>query len=196
MNYPNGSLNLNKLKEMVSSKDYNVYYETKEEKESNWNFLKHGIKRGTRTEIKDVYELMTYLSKELNNEGTICYDFSDNFFEKHPHIGEEIEYVRPTFLWEYQSYETKVCYKICECTYLGEKPKYPSLELRVYDNGFEGSCLTVASWEKKEEGYEFYSLYSRFFEYVEYKDLLEVWKAIKKADEFLNERFSTEEHNV
>ena len=192
MNYPNGSLNINKLKDMVSSKDYHVYYETKEEKPSNWDFLRFGIKRGARTEIKDVYDLMTYLSKELNNEGTICYEYSDDFFKKHPYCGESMNYVKPTFIWEYQSYKTKICYKIRESTYFDEKPKYPSLDLVVFEKGFESNPIVIGSW-KKNQGYEFHSNSSSLFKFIDDEDLTEIWKAIKEADKFLNDRYMNEE---
>lgn len=94
------------------------------------------------------------------------------------------------FKWQY---EGEKCYKINNCSYLGEPPKHIPLELVQFFDGFDTPCFQLGSWERDKEGYEFRSCGSRMFEYIPKKDLEEVWKGLKKADKFLNERFLHEE---
>ena len=193
MNYPHGRLDLNTLKKMMNSIEYDVYYEENSEKPCDWDWKKYGFYRGNITPIKNENELVEYVSKELKGEGTICYDFNEYYFKKHPHCGESVTYVKPTFFWEWQSYDTKKCYSIIESSYFDEEPKYKDLSLCLHDNDFEGTCFVIGTWERNSEGYEFRSVNSRTFNYVDDKDLSEVWKAIKNADKYLNDRFHNEE---
>ena len=45
-----------------------------------------------------------------------------------------------------------------------------------------------------DDGYEFHSVGSRMFDYIDDEDLNEIWKAIKNADKYLNNRFHKEEN--
>ena len=63
----------------------------------------------------------------------------------------------------------------------------------MFDDNFEGSCFVIGTWERDDEGYEFRSVGSRMFDYVDDEDLNEIWKAIKNADKYLNNRFHNEE---
>jgi len=193
MIYPNGTICMNKLKEMISSKNYNVYFEYHEEEPEGWDWLKDGIYRGNTILISSSKELEKYITKEFRGEGAICYDLSDEYYKKHPHLGEKFNYVKKVFKWEWKSFETNKCYSIEEATYLGEKPKYPTLNLNLFDNDFEDSCIAIGAWDKDSEGYEFRSIGSRMFDYVADEDLNEIWKAIKNADKYLNNRFHNEE---
>ena len=193
MIYPNGTIELRKLVNMINSKDFMVYYEEKTEEPSGWDWRKDGIFHGNKYPIYDKKELMDCINKELNGEGSICYDLSDEYYKKHPYCGEKVSYVKPKFFWEWQSYNTKVCYSITEISYIGEKPKNVPLALNRFDDNFEGSCFVIGTWERDDEGYEFRSVGSRMFDYVADEDLSEIWKAIKNADKYLNERFADEE---
>ena len=63
----------------------------------------------------------------------------------------------------------------------------------MFDVDFEGTRFVIGTWERDDEGYEFRSVGSRMFDYVDDEDLSEVWKAIKNADKYLNDRFHNEE---
>ena len=193
MIYPNGSIELNKLKRMINSKDFILYYEEKTKQPVGWDWTKDGIFHGNKYPIDNEEELISCISKELKNEGRICYDVTEEYYRKHPCEGEEVIYVKPRFFWEWQSYNTKKCYSITESSYLGEKPKNVPLSLNMFDNNFEGSCFVIGTWERDDEGYEFRSVGSRMFDYVDDEDLNEIWKAIKNADKYLNNRFHNEE---
>ena len=95
-----------------------------------------------------------------------------------------------SFKWEYVG---KKYYKINNCSYLGEPPKHIPLELVQFNGDFNTYCFQLGSWERGKEGYEFHPCGSRMFDYIPKKDLKEVWKGLKKADKFLNERFLHEE---
>ena len=86
---------------------------------------------------------------------------------------------------------------IRDCAYLnGYEPKYKSLELNCYENGFNGTCFTIGSWKRDyKDGYEFKSCGSRLFEYIKPEDLEVIFNAIKAADKYLNERFQNEEED-
>lgn len=191
--YPNGFIELNKLKRMLNSKDFILYYEENAKEPINWDWRKDGIFHGNKYPIHNEEELISCINKELKNEGTICYGFTEEYYRKHPCEGESVTYVKPRFFWEWQSHNTKKCYSITESNYLGEKPKHTSLSLNMFDDDFEGCCFVIGTWERNDEGYEFRSVGSRMFDYVDDEDLSEVWKAIKNADEYLNERFHNEE---
>lgn len=193
MIYPNGSIELNKLKRMINSKDFILYYEEKTKQPVGWDWTKDGIFHGNKYPIDNEEELISCISKELKNEGRICYDVTEEYYRKHPCEGEEVIYVKPRFFWEWQSYNTKKCYSITESSYLGEKPKNVPLSLNMFDNNFEGSCFVIGTWERDDEGYEFRSVGSRMFDYIDDEDLNEIWKAIKNADKYLNNRFHNEE---
>ena len=194
MIYPNGSIELNKLKRMINSKDFIVYYEENTKEPCDWDWKKDGIFHGSKYPIHNEDELISCASRELKGEGTICYDITDEYYKKHPYEGESCTYIKESFFWEYSSHNgKKLCYKICECSYWGKSPKNVPLELVCFEDGFENTCFQIASWERDDEGYEFKSCGSRLFEYVDEEDLREVWKAIKKADEWLNQRFLNED---
>ena len=193
MIYPNGSIELNELKRMINSKDFILYYEEKTKQPVGWDWTKDGIFHGNKYPINDEEELISCISKELKDEGRICYDVTEEYYRKHPYEGEEVIYVKPRFFWEWQSYNTKKCYSITESSYLGEKPKNVPLSLNMFDDNFEGSCFVIGTWERDDEGYEFRSVGSRMFDYVDDEDLNEIWKAIKNADKYLNNRFHNEE---
>ena len=193
MIYPNGSIELNDLKRMINSKDFILYYEEKTKQPVGWDWTKDGIFHGNKYPIDNEEELISCISKELKNEGRICYDVTEEYYKKHPYEGEEVIYVKPRFFWEWQSYNTKKCYSITESSYLGEKPKNVPLSLNMFDNNFEGSCFVIGTWERDDEGYEFRSVGSRMFDYIDDEDLNEIWKAIKNADKYLNNRFHNEE---
>jgi hypothetical protein len=195
MIYPNGTIELRKLVKMVNSKDFMVYYEEKTEEPSGWDWRKDGIFHGNRVPIHNKEELIYYIDKELNEKGTICYDITEEYFKKHPYEGESITYIEPRFFWEWQSYNTKKCYSITESSYLGKKPKNVPLCLNMFDGNFEGTCFVIGTWERDSEGYEFRSVGSRMFGYVADEDLSEIWKAIKNADKYLNDRFHNEEED-
>ena len=194
MIYPNGSIKLNELKRMINSKDFILYYEEKTKEPVGWDWTKDGIFHGNKYPIDNEEELISYINKELKDEGRICYDITKEYYRKHPYEGEEIIYVKPKFFWEWQSHTTKKCYSITESSYLGEKPKNVPLSLNMFDVDFEGSCFVIGTWERDDEGYEFRSVGSRMFYYVDDEDLSEVWKAIKNADKYLNDRFHKEEN--
>ena len=194
MIYPNGSIKLNELKRMINSKDFILYYEEKTKEPVGWDWTKDGIFHGNKYPIDNEEELISCINKELKDEGRICYDITKEYYRKHPYEGEEIIYVKPKFFWEWQSHTTKKCYSITESSYLGEKPKNVPLSLNMFDVDFEGSCFVIGTWERDDEGYEFRSVGSRMFYYVDDEDLSEVWKAIKNADKYLNDRFHDEEN--
>ena len=194
MIYPNGSIKLNELKRMINSKDFILYYEEKTKEPVGWDWTKDGIFHGNKYPIDNEEELISCINKELKNEGRICYDITKEYYRKHPYEGEEIIYVKPKFFWEWQSHTTKKCYSITESSYLGEKPKNVPLSLNMFDVDFEGSCFVIGTWERDDEGYEFRSVGSRMFYYIDDEDLSEVWKAIKNADKYLNDRFHKEEN--
>ena len=194
MIYPNGSIKLNELKRMINSKDFILYYEEKTKEPVGWDWTKDGIFHGNKYPIDNEEELISCINKELKNEGRICYDITKEYYRKHPYEGEEIIYVKPKFFWEWQSHTTKKCYSITESSYLGEKPKNVPLSLNMFDVDFEGSCFVIGTWERDDEGYEFRSVGSRMFDYVDDEDLNEIWKAIKNADKYLNDRFHKEEN--
>ena len=194
MIYPNGSIELNELKRMINSKDFILYYEEKTKQPVGWDWTKDGIFHGNKYPINDEEELISCINKELKGEGRICYDVTEEYYRKHPYEGEEVIYVKPRVFWEWQSYNTKKCYSITESSYLGEKPKNVPLSLNMFDVDFEGTRFVIGTWERDDEGYEFRSVGSRMFDYIDDEDLNEIWKAIKNADKYLNDRFHKEEN--
>jgi hypothetical protein len=179
---------------MVGSEDYEIFFEEKSEEPNDWDWKKQGFWHGERISIKTLDDLRKYLSEELMNAGTICYDITDSYTKKHPCLGEEHIYKKEVFFWEWQSYETHKCYKITETSYLGESPKNVPLSLECFsENNFNSSCFSIGSWERDREGYEFCSVGSRLFDYIDERDLPTIWQAIKEADKWLNERFQKEE---
>ena len=146
-----------------------------------------------KIKITTKVDLLKAIQSEYDKEGKIIYDTTDEYDKHHPYIGEARSYVKDVFTWQYSSqFGAKRCYRICECSYLGEPPEYVPLEIVCYEEGFNGPCFQIGSWDCTSEGYEFKSCGSRFFEYVSQEDLLEIWKAIKAADLYLNERFNSE----
>ena len=185
MMYPHGSVDLNRLKRIVESNKYNVWFEDSTQEPKDWNWQKDGFWRGELTPIKNIKDLPKFIEKELDGEGSICYDMTEEYYESHPYVGESAFRTTPSLRWEWQSYETKRRYSICECSYLGRKPNNPSFELNCFENGFEGNCFSIATWEWTSEGYEFHSVGSRLFDNVDELDLTEIWQAVKKTDAWL-----------
>lgn len=190
---PNKTLSLQQLEKMVYSDQYKVFYEPFDEPE-NYDWKKHGIWRSPDiVEINDEEGLIEAIRLEFEDVGRIVYDFTEKFYKQHPYEGEEVKHIEETFNWEYASnFGNKYCYKICPCSYLGEKPKYVPLEIVCFPNGFNDSCFQIGSWERDDEGYEFKSCGSRLFEYVEPEDIEIIWNIIKEADKFLENRFKNE----
>lgn len=197
MFYPNGTSRVSDLIKYVNSDCYKIYFEDNRDKPEDWDFKKNGFYRGKRTEIKTIEDLMKAIEMDATVEGvTICIDTTDKYFEKNPHMGEEVTYVKEVFEWKYASPNGhKYCYAIHDSSYLGTQPKYKELCLECYaeEIGFGGSCFVIGSWNRDDEGYEFRSCGSRMFKYIEEEDLPIIWKAIKAADEYLNKRFETED---
>lgn len=193
MIYPNGSIDLRNLKNKLNSKEFVLYFEEYTKEPDNWDWKKDGIFRGNLININDENALIEFIAKEMKGEGTICYDITTEYYKKHPYEGEKITYVHPTFFWEWKSPRTKKCYSITESLYVGVTPKNVPLSLNLFDNDFEGCQITIGTWERDNEGYEFRSVGSRMFDYVDDEDLSEIWKAIKNADKYLNDRFHTED---
>ena len=193
---PNGNLSLNRLKKLVYSNEYDVYFEPNDEPE-NWDWRKNGIYHSpNRYLIETIDQLQSALKKEINDEGSIIYDITPEYSLKHPYDGESKSYIKEEFFWEYASqYGEKKCYKICNCSYLGEAPKYVPLELVQFDGDFNSTCFQLGSWERDGEGYDFHFCGSRMFEYICEEDLPIIWEALKKADDYLKARFR-EEINV
>ena len=81
MIYPNGSIELNKLKRMINSKDFIVYYEENTKEPIGWDWTKDGIFHGNRYPIHNEEELISCLTKELKDEGTICYDITKEYYQ-------------------------------------------------------------------------------------------------------------------
>ena len=199
MIYPNGSYSLNNLKDFVLGNDIDVYFEEYKEEPEGWDWKKQGFFHGDLTKVNTVEELVTYIKKEVQGEGTICYDFKPEYFSRHPHSGESIIRNCPQFFWEYTSINGKrYSYKIEESKYLtGYEPEYPSMSLNCYTGAaaFSGSCIAIGTWERDKEGYEFKSVGSRIFEYIDNLDIRTIWSAIKEADDFLRTRYLQEENN-
>lgn len=178
MIYPNGSIELRRLLEMVYSKEYDVWYEAND---------------GSNLKITTQADLIWAINEEFSKNGSICYDITSEYTAKHP-IDEEVkeEITENSFKWEYAG---KKCYKICNCSYLGTPPEHIPFELVQFYDDFNSSCFQLGSWERDGEGYEFHSCGSRMFDCIPKKDIKEVWKGLKKADKFLNARFWKEERN-
>ena len=191
---PNGNLTLNQLLNMLYSKEYDIWFEPNDEPE-DWDWKKNGFYRSpNKTKITTKEDLLKAIQSEYDKEGKIIYDITDEYNKRHPYVGEVKVYRRDIFTWQYSSsFGAKRCYRICECSYLGESPEYVPLEIVCYEDGFNSPCFQIGSWDRTSEGYEFKSCGSRFFEYVSLEDLPEIWKAIKAADLYLNERFIHEQ---
>lgn len=193
MIHPNGSIDLRRLKKLLDSKEFELYFEEYEEEPKGWDWKKNGIFRGNMTKIEDENSLIDSINKEMKGEGSICYDVTEEYYKKHPYEGENVTYVKPKFFYEWKSPYTKKCYSITESSYLGTPPKNVPLSLNLFDDDFESCCIAIGSWQRNNEGYEFRSIGSRMFEFVADEDLSEIWKAIKHADKYLNDRFYNEE---
>ena len=189
---PNGHIDNARLLRMVQSDEYAVYYEPNDEPK-DWDWRKDGIYRSpNRVYIATPSQLADAMLDEFEGKGSICYDTTEAYTLHHPYEGEERSYVKEEFFWEYHSHYSKRCYKICNCSYLGEKPKHVPLEIVCFEDDFNSSCIQIGSWDRDGEGYEFHSCGSRLFENVDIRDLPIIWNAIHKADEFLAERFRKE----
>ena len=191
---PNGNLTLNQLLDMLYSKEYDIWFEPNDEPE-DWDWKKNGFYRSpNKTKITTEHDLLKAIRAEYDKEGKIIYDTTDEYNRRHPYIGEAKSYIKDVFTWQYSSqFGAKYCYKICECSYLIDCPKYIPLGLFCYENGFNSPCFQIGSWNRDSEGYEFKSCGSRLFKYISQEDLPEIWKAIKAADLYLNERFNNEQ---
>lgn len=97
------------------------------------------------------------------------------------------------FQWSYSGEKN---YRISECSYIMNPPKYIPLEIVCFEGDFDTSyCFQIGSWKRDNHGYEFHSCCSRLFNCISKKDLKEVWKGLKKADKFLNARWQKEEED-
>lgn len=179
---PNGYIDIRQLKKMIYSPEYDVWFVRKGE---NWA-------TGLKQKITTKASLADAIKKELDEEGSIYYDTTDVYSLNHPCEGEE-RYNSDSFEWEYCSFFSKKCFKICECSYLGKPPKHPSLEIVCFDSDFNSPCFQIGSWNRDDEGYEFKSCGSRLFEFIDEGDLPIIWKAIKRTDKYLADRFRCQE---
>lgn len=171
MIYPNGSISLNKLFNMISNKDYNVFVEINNHKEK----------------ISEFKKLLEAIELEYNNQARICYEFTSKYFEKNPADGDVFE---KNNVWKYSS-STGDKYIIKECSYIGDKPEIPSWELAKFFPGedFNGTNYSIASFDynEKEYEYEFHSVGSRLFkEIANDTDLSIIWSALIRTNNFLN----------
>lgn len=194
MFYPNGTSTISDLVKYMKSDKFKIYLEDNRNKPEDWDWKEKGFYRGERTEITTMEQLMDAIEKDQTIEGvTICVDTTDAYFRDSSYPGEEQSYVKEVFEWQYTSlFGKKYSYRITESTYLSEKPKYVPLSLECFTEF--NRCFTIGTWERDKEGYEFHSVGSRLFEYVDEKDVERIWNAIKKADEYLSERFETEKN--
>ena len=191
---PNGTLSINQLKKIVLSDEYVVYFEPNDEPEG-WDWKKNGIYHSPNRSLIETFDhLQLALEEEIDGKGRIIYDITPEYSLRHPYEGEDKTYIKEEFFWEYASqYGEKKRYKICECSYLGDAPKYVPLQLVQFDNGFESCSYQLGSWERDSEGYEFHFCGPRMFENICEEDLPIIWEALKKADEYLRDRFKTKE---
>lgn len=187
MIYPNDLIDFHKLKKMVNSPLFDVFVEDVVEAPKDWDWTTQGIYRGTLHSVKDMEDLKSYLSKILTGEVQICYEPNSLYFEKHPHVGEHCRYVNPRFEFQYsginnyviKEFKTKVKSRDPE-----ERKDVISLDVLRYENDFEGTCYTIATWDVTDEGYEFRSIGSRLFE-VPSEDFQTLWEGINEADKYL-----------
>lgn len=193
MIYPNGTVLVSKLREMVYSKEYTVWFEPNDQP-ADWDWKSQGFYRSPhRTKITTQADLLEAIKKEYDKEGRIIYETTDIYYVNHPYEGEEVKHIEETFIWQYTSkFGRKLSYKVCPCSYLGESPKHIPLEIVCYEDGFNGSCFQICSWGRDNEGYEFHSCGSRLFDYVEKEDVPRLWNIIKEIDDFLAKRFKQE----
>ena len=190
---PNGTTPVSKLREMVYSKEYEVWFEPNDQPE-DWDWKTQGFYHSPhKIKITTQADLIESINKEYNGEGHIIYDITKTYYANHPYEGEEVKHVEETFVWQYTSlFGRKLSYKVCPCSYLGEPPKHIPLEIVCYEDGFKGPCFQIASWERDSEGYEFHSCGSRLWDYVEEEDIPRFWNLIKEVDEFLAKKFKQE----
>lgn len=182
MIYPNGTVELNKLRKMIESPMYNVYVEDLKDRPEDWDFLKKGMWRGPRTLITDTKEVIKYL---FEDRYTICYDLTDKYYEKHPYNGESKGWVKPRFCWQYAG--KKGNFEIRYTEGVNRKRKtFENLEVIKHDGDFESTCFVIAYWDLKESGYEFHSCMNRLFECVDMGDFDTVWAAIVEANKYLD----------
>jgi len=160
MVYPHGNIALNRYFKILDSKEYVIWFEDTS---------------GNKTQIANVSQLYDSLKKEHNSEGTICYDFTDLYWEKHPYCGEERDLTNhKKFTWEWQSFCTHKCYSI-----MGD---ISHLELCVYDdNDFNSTRYVVGYFENNKD---FKTVENRFFEIPE-DDIVHICKALNTAYNFL-----------
>lgn len=191
MIYPNGTVELRKLIDMVNSEDYAVYVEDRKDEPEDWNWREKGIWRGTLTSIRNREDLDKWIVPILHGEVNLCYDLTPEYTRKHPCSGESFTYVKPTFVFEYSG---KANWAIKETdTYYnsnGERVKGTTLELLKYEGEFNSTCFVVGSWNLDKEGYEFRSIGDRIFQYIDLEDLPTIWKGLVAADTYLNRRDS------
>lgn len=187
MIYPNGFISLEKLRKMINSKEFDIYYEDPVEVPEDYDFLKHGIPRGAQHRIKDEKELLKHLEDIYTGKVDLCYDINDEYYRRHPHAGEYGGYLKPLFNWQYSG---KSNYEIRECKTNHQKDT--TLEVCRFDGDFFDSCYVIAYWTKDDEGYEFKSVGHRLFE-VDAEDFEILWKGICEADKFLKDKWDRED---
>lgn len=180
MIYPNGSITEDRLKKMIGNPEYVVYAEDTNVPE-DWN--SNEIYRGPRTQIHTYIEALKYM---MEDHYTICYDLTEEYYKKHPYVGEAKMYTKELFNWQFHG---KHPYAIHEYNARHKNENYTSLELVRYKEDFEGTCWTIAEWERDSEGYEFRSIGSRLFTDIDANDLSTVWEAITAGDKYLRKKF-------
>lgn len=171
MIYPNGTLSINILKKYIESDEYTVYAEEISEEPKDWDFFKQGYYRGNLIELRNFEDLKLYA---FNERYRICYEHTDKFYTHNAYYGEEI--YSKDFRWEYNNGIDR--------HYVIQKAKN-TLELIKYDSG-ENSVFTLGYWDKGNDFFEFRSVGNRFFQYINTDDIEIIYKAMKKADSYLN----------
>ena len=143
MIYPNGFISLRKLRKMINSKEFDIYYEDPAEVPEDYDFLKHGIPRGAQHRIKDEKELLKHLEDIYTGKVKLCYDINNEYYRRHPHAGEYGGYAKSPFNWQYSG---KSNYEIRECKTNYQKDV--TLEVCRFEGDFFDTCYVIAYWTK------------------------------------------------
>ena len=186
MIYPNGLIELNKLIKMAEDSSYELYVERGEPPE-DWDYLKNGgIWGGGLELIKGVEHLKKLMPEIIEGTARICYDFTEDYYRKHPWMGQAAKYVIPTFHFEYSGIANYGIYE--------RKDKDIPMELVRFDEDFEGSRFVLAWWKRTSDGADFQSVGDRLFKYIEKEDLEVVWEAMGAAQKYLDDKITKEEN--
>ncbi|MCF0126659.1 MAG: hypothetical protein HUJ68_13085 [Clostridia bacterium] len=157
MIYPNGFIDIENLKKKVLDSEKFIVYA-----EAILTDVKLGdiVQRGIKVQIKTIDELAKFI---LNDNYTICYDYTDVYFDKHPHTGETIK--RKQVL----EFSGRNNYAIND---YGD-----GYEIVQFNGDFESSCFVIGYIKKTKDDYYFRSVGDRFFnipdeDYVYFKDTI------------------------